>query len=908
MKAAGTSSRGERVVRASLLAVLVSAVPAAALAGATGYVWASRPTAAEYTPAPHESFSSAHGVVTVRRLGAGRYEVRFDGLSLPGGTVQVSAGGASAARCNVSGWTGPRLLAGVTCVDPRGQPLDAPFSLLALSGPAGAGPLAYAWADKPAAAEYEPRGAYAFNSAGGPIRVRRVGPGRYDVTFTGLHMGAGNVQVTGYGASDSYCKVVGWGGTGLSVACFDLSGRPADARFTALFLGRGSVGGLSYLWGSRPAVVSYAPPAGFTHNAVPGASRIERLGVGRYALLLPGPREAGGTALVTAYGAAATACVLAGITRHAGGHRVTVSCFRPDGGAADSAYSAAYVRLAARPPASSPAGVAFDATGHAALLAGRPYAWPGAAHQIEAVLEAPSRRQGELGLDSMTWRCQEVRCTAQTFLQPTVDLCRSLAREVGKVRRFTTPARALPAADVERCNSALDAVQTVAGRMALARTQVFYAAPARTLPSDPALAAKPGPLPMPFPIYEELLDSLPEIQDDLRQAAGWDYMVYPDGKDQHKFYFLPREYRLALEDGAGKGLALSFNYLHEGSDGADVLMTARLRAPQVPGDLRLLKALAGKTLIGRAGRIELVPFPVDEAQVEIADVLTDFGVSATNVRAEAPDDVLDPIRLTMRMSEEAQQNLLSQLRTRHGLAGHVRLKAGDVVANVPLTLSLAEFAGTAVKAAQVAGATSLENRSGFPVTVKGWVGYAESASGLRRVSLPLPRPLALEPRARGDAVSAPPGADGPRLVHAWLDYDLDTGCGPCLDAIESGATTQAGLTRRADLVVEALPSVFSELSLEKLLLEVESAYFNPAASPEVRAFTLYPDEHRATARLFVDANRGADAEKARYRFRSFAAGGAGEFSPWQSTSSLDITLTPHDVRSEAAALGGQERN
>jgi hypothetical protein len=157
-------------------------------------------------------------------------------------------------------------------------------------------------------------------------------------------------------------------------------------------------------------------------------------------------------------------------------------------------------------------------------------------------------------------------------------------------------------------------------------------------------------------------------------------------------------------------------------------------------------------------------------------------------------------------------------------------------------------------------------------------------------------------------VSAPPGADGPRLVHAWLDYDLDTGCGPCLDAIESGATTQAGLTRRADLVVEALPSVFSELSLEKLLLEVESAYFNPAASPEVRAFTLYPDEHRATARLFVDANRGADAEKARYRFRSFAAGGAGEFSPWQSTSSLDITLTPHDVRSEAAALGGQERN
>jgi hypothetical protein len=77
---------------------------------------------------------------------------------------------------------------------------------------------------------------YAFNSAGGAITRTKTATGRYAITFTGLDLAAGNVQVTAYGGAAEFCKVQSWGGSSANVACFDAAGADADSQFSLAFI------------------------------------------------------------------------------------------------------------------------------------------------------------------------------------------------------------------------------------------------------------------------------------------------------------------------------------------------------------------------------------------------------------------------------------------------------------------------------------------------------------------------------------------------------------------------------------------------------------------------------------------------------------------------------------------------
>lgn len=908
-----------------LLAIAALLASPAVAAAASGSVWASRPSEASYSPRAHERHNSTGGAVTVRRSARGSYEVRFAGLAMGGGNVQVTAAGPHGDRCSVAGWSdsGRDLVVGVRCFDRRGRAVDAQFFAHAVSADGTRGPLAYLWADQPARARYRPNAAYAHNSGGGPIEVQRSGPGRYSVSFDRLSVAGGNAQVTAYGTTSAYCKAVGWGASRVSVACFDLAGRPKDTLYTVLFLDRASLGGrTSYVWGSQPHSSAYSGTGSFVRNAAGGATRISREQTGTYSVALEGIEVRGGTVLVTGYGDDAVDCIAGGLASETSRQRVLVHCASPNGAPADGRFSLAYVAPSASrtviqqgaPTGRSVATQKPRATDqlvlqpgllkadYSTLLAGRA-AWLAQTRELKAVLHANARRTGEVALDSMRWQCQARECKAQTVLQPTADLCRSLASQVGKVRSFGTTGASLSAAELTECNRGLELIQVLAGRSLFTRPQVFLAAGAGTTPPD--LEGEPGPTPAMLPVYQGLLESIPEIQRDLGRSAGWDYNLFLDGRDRNKYYYLPREYRIALGEDPGQGLALSFNYLYEEDTGEDVLMTAELSPPTVTGDLKFLKAVVTETLETGGHSLELVPFPIDSAEVQISDVLADYGVNQESVRVDStPNDVRDPIRLSLRMSEEAQQNLLSQLRTRFGVAGEVLLTAGEVVARVPMTLSLAEFSGQAVSDwSSAKAAAAIENRSPFPVEVRGLVGYVKSGNRVQRVPDTFDRPITLDPESRYEMPALEWVFKDQNLIHAWLEYDMDQECESCLDAIEAHATTQAGLTRREDLVLEALPGVFADLGVQKLVVEIESAFFSTDATPQVKTFSLYADQARTTVRLLLERTAGTDSEKARYRFKPITGERSCEFSEWTATSSLDITLTPFDVRAVPGCVG-----
>ncbi len=100
---------------------------------ATADAFASRPTAASYSPAVQDN-DTAGAHVTVQRQGSGQYLVTFAHSGGPypadGGDVQVSAVGTSDRYCYVVNWgatVSPQAL--VNCVDNLGIPTDTPFTI-----------------------------------------------------------------------------------------------------------------------------------------------------------------------------------------------------------------------------------------------------------------------------------------------------------------------------------------------------------------------------------------------------------------------------------------------------------------------------------------------------------------------------------------------------------------------------------------------------------------------------------------------------------------------------------------------------------------------------------------------------------------------------------------------------------
>jgi hypothetical protein len=96
-----------------------SSAHAALTANIVCYLWADQPTSASYTPSTTYSFNRTGGPNKVTRSGPGSYTVtcgKVPSLSGPrGGHVQVTAYGSANTLCNVTGWGGTPLQAGVQC-------------------------------------------------------------------------------------------------------------------------------------------------------------------------------------------------------------------------------------------------------------------------------------------------------------------------------------------------------------------------------------------------------------------------------------------------------------------------------------------------------------------------------------------------------------------------------------------------------------------------------------------------------------------------------------------------------------------------------------------------------------------------------------------------------------------------
>ncbi|MEM9173681.1 MAG: hypothetical protein AAGC67_00460 [Myxococcota bacterium] len=202
----------------------------------------------------------------------------------------------------------------------------------------------FAWASQSSSPSYEVGNTvFAYNDAGGDIRIERIGTGRYTVDFLELGElpgGGGHVQVTAYGTSSDYCKVASWTETRVSVLCFDQSGSATDSLFNVIYLRpQANDTQYAYTWAASPTSPSYTPLSFYTHNGGSSAPvAVTRSSTGVYEVSFADfglVGSGGGHVQVTAYGSGNSRCQV----RSWGGGNATVLCFSPSGAPADSAFN-----------------------------------------------------------------------------------------------------------------------------------------------------------------------------------------------------------------------------------------------------------------------------------------------------------------------------------------------------------------------------------------------------------------------------------------------------------------------------------------------------------------------------------------------------------------------------------------
>ncbi len=100
----------------------------------SAYAWANNPSAASYVPATSYQFADYSDTLgTITRSAVGAYSVKWQGIDLNWGNVQVTAYGSGNATCKVANWNAAAGVQ-VRCHGVNGLPVDTTFDV-AFTGP-----------------------------------------------------------------------------------------------------------------------------------------------------------------------------------------------------------------------------------------------------------------------------------------------------------------------------------------------------------------------------------------------------------------------------------------------------------------------------------------------------------------------------------------------------------------------------------------------------------------------------------------------------------------------------------------------------------------------------------------------------------------------------------------------------
>ena len=413
----------------------------------------------------------------------------------------------------------------------------------------------------------------------------------------------------------------------------------------------------------------------------------------------------------------------------------------------------------------------------------------------------------------------------------------------------------------------------------------------RPIIPEEAVEQPQGPDPSAALDLSDIIDD-PALLADLGVVCGWDsHLLLQDKAAAHVFYYIPRAF-LLKRDADGYRFNVQYNSRTEAGQ-PSVMITAELQAPHQTGDIHLLKSILRQAFdLKPTDPLSVKALPGLGATADLQALSTGLTLAPERIHLEPPGHLKQVFRLTLSLTQDETEEVLAQI-AHGGLVGRLNVVVEQVRIPVPIRIQYTRFAGPRLKGfdqwARGNPIASLENVTHFPMALAAVNAYRLENGRLERLSKKL-KPVQIHPGAKKTLkLPAAEALLGDNLMVAWMDLDFDSNCASCLEAIDQNIRKGVALAPGSLLHLEAIPGVFDQFIVYKLIVHVRSPYFTARASAvQKKEITLTADDNiNENLMLYIPTDKGGDPLLYKYRLEAVTQTGQTRMAPqWEDGRKL----------------------
>ncbi len=398
-------------------------------------------------------------------------------------------------------------------------------------------------------------------------------------------------------------------------------------------------------------------------------------------------------------------------------------------------------------------------------------------------------------------------------------------------------------------------------------------------PIVPTAPVKPeGPDPQAAIDLSDMIDDA-DLLDDLAVTCGWDpHLIFQDKAAGNVFYYLPRGFVLVYDENKGYSLNVQYNHLKD-EEKPSVMLTAELAAPHHKGDIQLLKSILKQAFeLKPTDKLTLKSISGIGATADMQAISAGLSIPAEQISLTMPSHLKKSFRLVLSLNPDETEEVLAQI-SREGLFGTLNVKVGDAPVPIPIHLQYLSFSGDRVDGftqwVENRPIGKLKNISRFPVKIDSINCYKVKNGQLERISKSLKPSTILPGRKKNFKLPSVNKLLGSNVMLAWIGTSLDSGCEDCIKKVDKQVRKGVATAPSSKLKFEAIPAVFSDFDIYKIIVQVQTPYFNTDPSNVVtREIELTEDENiQNNLVIYIPEGKGAEPLLFRYRLKLITSEG-----------------------------------
>ena len=271
---------------------------------------------------------------------------------------------------------------------------------------------------------------------------------------------------------------------------------------------------------------------------------------------------------------------------------------------------------------------------------------------------------------------------------------------------------------------------------------------------------------------------------------------------------------------------------------------------------------------------------------------TGLSLPADRINLSPPAHLKQVFRLTLSLTQDEAEEILAQI-AGNGLAGNLNVKVKDTFIPVPVRIAYSQFTGPELEGfdnwAKGKPVDNFKNSTEFPITIEAINAYRLKNGKLERISKNL-KPVEIEP-GETKPFKLPPVKQllGGNLAVTWMGLSLDSSCTNCLKNIDLKVRKGVGLAPGSQIHLEAIPAIFDEFGLYKLVVHIQSPYLTVGGKTvQQEEVALTADANRnEDIMIFVPDNKGTEPLLFKYRLEAILETGETRLAhDWEDSRKL----------------------